>query len=99
MPPDVDPFKTAVLWVTMALIGGCVQHELVAPQLDPIVAAAKTMMAPQPKPGQNLKQLPQKVRVLCDGEECEYLDEGGLQLLQGYGDCRSAYRAAAGTAR
>lgn len=84
--------------LALASCAPTVEHQVTAPQLDPIVAQIKALKPPAPCRPLDLPPVPDQVHLTIEGDFIG-ADAGGEQLLRGYVRCRSLYRAAAGTAR
>lgn len=86
-------FLAAAALLLLALVGGCVRHEVTAPQLDAVVEQVQALQPPVKCQALALPPVPQQARLLIDGERVD-ADAGGEQLLRGYVRCYSAAKAA-----
>lgn len=88
-----------MVFIAMIALASCtptVEHQVTAPQLDPIVAQIKALNPPVQCRQINLLPVPNQVHLTIEGDFIG-ADAGGEQLLRGYVQCRSLYRAADGT--
>lgn len=82
------------LWL-VALLAGCVQHEVTAPQLDTLVDTVAQACQPLPP----VNPIPNQLRLIVDrtkpeGHQVDGSDAAGKRLLVDYAACYSASRAA-----
>lgn len=89
-----------LVFIGLLALASCtptVEHQVTAPQLDPIVEKIKALKPPVQCRQINLLPVPNHVHLTIEGDFIG-ADAGGEQLLRGYVQCRSLYRAAAGHA-
>lgn len=82
-------YVLAFTMVILALLTGCVEHTVTAPQLDTALDKLATLHPPVECRMLDLMPVPEQAHLVIEGDAVT-ADAGGEQLLRGYVRCRGA---------